>query len=104
MDQWTRVCAAADLPDPGKGVFEVDDRFVVLFHVGGRYWALEDRCTHDDGPLGEGTLQDHVITCPRHGAQFDIRNGRVLRMPATRPTASFPVKVEGDDVFVKTAD
>jgi 3-phenylpropionate/trans-cinnamate dioxygenase ferredoxin component len=94
------VCKTSDIPDPGKAVFEVGDRFVVVFHLGGRFWALDDCCTHDDGPLGEGELDGYVIACPRHGARFDIRTGDVLSMPATRPTPSFPVKVEGDDVYV----
>lgn len=101
MAQFVRVCKVTDLPDPGKRVFEVGDHFVLVFHVGGKFYALSDCCTHDDGPLGEGTLCDHAIACPRHGAKFDIRDGRVLSMPATRPTASFAVKVEGQDVFVE---
>jgi 3-phenylpropionate/trans-cinnamate dioxygenase ferredoxin component len=101
MTDFVRVCRTSDVPDPGKAVFEAGDRFVVIFHVDGRFYALDDRCTHDDGPLGEGALEDHAIACPRHGARFDIRDGRVLSMPATRPTPSYEVKVEGSDVYVR---
>lgn len=104
MSEFVRVAGVSDVPDPGKQLLEVDDRLVVLFHVGGEFFCIDDVCTHDDGPLSEGRLADHTIACPRHGAKFDIRNGRALTMPATEPTAVHAVKVEGDDVFVKVND
>jgi 3-phenylpropionate/trans-cinnamate dioxygenase ferredoxin subunit len=104
MAEFTRVASTSEVPDPGKTVVEVDDRVVALFHVGGEWFALDDVCTHDGGELASGELEDHCIICPRHGAKFDIRTGAALTMPATRPTESFEVKVEGDDVFVKVSD
>ena len=104
MSDFIRICKVSEIPDPGKQVFEVDDRFVVLFHVEGRFYALDDSCTHDGGPLGEGTLSGIEIACPRHGAKFDIRDGCVLSMPAVSDTAAHEVKVEGDEVFVKVAE
>ncbi|MBI2826160.1 MAG: non-heme iron oxygenase ferredoxin subunit [Planctomycetia bacterium] len=104
MSDFVRVAKVSDIPDPGKQIFEVDDRLVVVFHVGGRFWALDDVCTHDGGPLGEGTLDGYQIACPRHGAKFDIRDGRALTMPATRATVAHEVKVEGDAVMVKVND
>jgi 3-phenylpropionate/trans-cinnamate dioxygenase ferredoxin subunit len=101
MAEFVKVARVSEVPDPGKQVLEIDDRFVVLFHVGGEFFCLDDRCTHDDGPLGEGDLCDHTIACPRHGAKFDIRDGRALTMPATEPTAVHDVRVDGDDVFVR---
>lgn len=101
---FVRVAGVSEIPDPGKAVFEVDDRFVVVFHVGGEFFAIDDCCTHDDGPLGEGQLDDHTIACPRHGAKFDIRTGRALTMPATRATASHEVRVAGDGLFIRLSD
>lgn len=101
MPDFVRVCQQGDIPDPGKQVFEVEGRFVVVFHVDGQFYALDDCCTHDNGPLGEGALDGLAIECPRHGARFDIRNGRVLCMPATQPAAAHQVKVEGTDVYLK---
>ena len=101
MSEFVRICKQDDIPDPGKEVFEVDGRFVLVFHVDGQFFALDDCCTHDDGPLGEGVLDGLSIECPRHGAKFDIRDGRVLRMPATHAVAAHQVKVEGDDVYLK---
>lgn len=101
MSEFVRVCKVSELPDPGKTVLEVDDHLVALFHVSGTFWAIDDVCTHDGGPLADGELEDHVVICPRHGARFDIRTGQALTMPATRPTVAHAVKVEGDDVFIR---
>ncbi|MCR4414222.1 MAG: non-heme iron oxygenase ferredoxin subunit [Thermoguttaceae bacterium] len=100
-DDYIRVCRVTDLPDPGKMVVEVGDRLVGLFHVSGTFWAIDDLCTHDGGPLADGELDDHTIRCPRHGALFDIRTGRALTMPATRPTVAHEVKVVGDEVYIR---
>ena len=104
MGKFLPVCKTGDIPDPGKKVFEVGGQFVVVFHVEGRFWALDDCCTHDDGPLGEGELDGHAIACPRHGAKFDIRDGRVLSMPATRPTPAYSTKVDNDIVYVEVEE
>ena len=104
MSDFVAVSKVGDLAEGGKTVVEVDERVVALFHVGGEFFALDDVCTHDGGPLAEGELHDHEITCPRHGARFDIRDGRALCMPATQPTASHEVKIEGDTVYVKLSD
>ncbi len=104
MSQFVRVAEVAEVPDPGKQLVEVEDRLVALFHVDGKFYAIDDVCTHDGGPLAEGQLEGFTIACPRHGAKFDIRNGRALTMPATQPTVAHEVKVEGDDVFVRLSE
>ena len=101
MSEFTRVCKTSEIPDPGKAVFEVDNRFVVVIHMDGEFYALDDCCTHDGGPLGEGLLDGFQIACPRHGALFDIRTGQALTMPAVRGTTSHEVKIEGADVLVR---
>lgn len=104
MAEFVEAVRLDDIPDPGKQLLEIGDRLVVLFHVGGQFYCIDDVCTHDDGPLGEGRLVDHTIACPRHGAKFDIRDGRALTMPATEPTAVHEVKVEGQSVFVRVSE
>ena len=104
MSEFVRVCKAYEIPDPGKQVIEVDGRFVLLCRVGGQFYAIDDCCTHDQGPLGEGVLEGLTIVCPRHGAKFDVRDGRALCLPATQATAVHEVRVDGADVFVKLAD
>jgi 3-phenylpropionate/trans-cinnamate dioxygenase ferredoxin subunit len=104
MSEFVRVANVADVPDPGRMLVEIDDRMIALFQVAGHFYAIDDVCTHDGGPLAEGKLEGFAIACPRHGARFDIRDGRVLSMPATQPTVAHEVKVEGDGVFVRLAD
>jgi 3-phenylpropionate/trans-cinnamate dioxygenase ferredoxin subunit len=101
MSDFVKVAKVGEIPDPGKQLVEVDERLVVLFHVGGEYYCLDDVCTHDGGPLGEGTLDDHSIACPRHGAKFDIRSGAPLTMPATEATSAHEVKIQDDDILVR---
>jgi 3-phenylpropionate/trans-cinnamate dioxygenase ferredoxin subunit len=101
MSDFVRVATVSDVPDPGKMLVEVDERLVALFHVSGKFYAIDDVCTHDGGPLAEGKLEGHTIACPRHGAKFDIRTGAALTMPATKPTVAHEVKIEGGEVYVR---
>jgi 3-phenylpropionate/trans-cinnamate dioxygenase ferredoxin subunit len=78
----------------GERVFiEVSGKQIVLINLGGEYYAFGDICTHDDGPLGDGDIEGYEIICPRHGARFDVRNGKALCLPAMRDIPSYPVKV-----------
>jgi metal-sulfur cluster biosynthetic enzyme/nitrite reductase/ring-hydroxylating ferredoxin subunit len=99
--QFTPVAHAADLADKGRMVVEVEERLLVLIRVGDDYFALDDVCTHDDGPLSEGAVDDHSIACPRHGAKFDVRTGAALTMPATRPTQAHDVEVRDGQIYVR---
>jgi metal-sulfur cluster biosynthetic enzyme/nitrite reductase/ring-hydroxylating ferredoxin subunit len=101
MSEFTRVCDVAEVPDPGKTLVEVGGDMVALFHVDGDWHAIDDVCTHDGGPLADGELRNHTISCPRHGAKFDIRTGAALTMPAVRPTRAHEVKVEDGGVWVR---
>jgi len=87
------VCPEEELP-PGERLFmEIDNNSIVLFNLAGDYYAIADVCTHDDGPLGEGEVEDHQIICPRHGARFDITTGEVLALPAIQDVPVYPVRV-----------
>jgi 3-phenylpropionate/trans-cinnamate dioxygenase ferredoxin subunit len=88
------VCDLDELPEGERLFFDVGRNPIVIFNVGGDYYAIDDKCTHDDGPLGEGDLDDCEITCPRHGARFDIRTGDVLTLPAVMGVKSYPLRVE----------
>jgi len=101
MSEFFRVCKIADVPDPGRVVFEVDEHFIVLIKMEGEFYALDDACTHDGGPLSDGILEGTQIVCLRHGARFDIRTGQALSMPAVRAAAAHDVLVQGNDVFVR---
>jgi metal-sulfur cluster biosynthetic enzyme/nitrite reductase/ring-hydroxylating ferredoxin subunit len=90
-----------EVPDPGKTLVDVDGEMIALFHVQGAWYAIDDVCTHDGGPLADGELRDFRIACPRHGAKFDIRTGAALTMPAVRATRAHDVKVEDAAVWVR---
>ena len=101
MSEFVKVCAVSEIPDPGKMTAEVDETMVVLFHLEGQFYCLDDVCTHDGGPLGEGEFDGDQIACPRHGARFCVRSGDALTMPATQATVSHEVKVVEGQLFVK---
>jgi len=93
----------SEIPDPGSLLVEIDQRLIVLIHAAGHYYALDDVCTHDGGPLSDGPVDSHqaTIACPRHGAQFDIQTGAAKTMPATKATKSHEVQVENGMVMVR---
>ncbi len=95
------ICAVSDLPPGGMRLVEWEDLEIGVFNCKGEIYAIEDRCSHDDGPLVEGDWEPDrcVVICPRHGATFDIRSGRALTLPAYKPVETFPVSV--DDGVVK---
>jgi 3-phenylpropionate/trans-cinnamate dioxygenase ferredoxin subunit len=105
MSEYVAVAAASEIADPGKLLVEVGERLVVLIRAAGHFYALDDICTHDGGPLSEGPLDSAAgtIACPRHGAKFDIKTGAALSMPATKATQSHDVKVESGRIFVRLA-
>ncbi len=96
-----RLCALVDLPEGAARVFVVDGTELAAARSGAKVFVVENRCSHDDGPLGEGRLLGTELECPRHGARFDVATGRATRMPAVAPIASFAATVEGGDVFVE---
>lgn len=95
------VGGEGDFPPEQVRVLRVIGERICVVQSGGKLYAFEDRCSHDDGPLGEGTLQGCEIECPRHGARFDIRTGRVTAPPAYGPIEVYPTVVEDGQVFVE---
>lgn len=102
--RFVKVGRASEVPDGRPEVFEVEDRHIAVYRLDGAYYAIEDICTHDGGPLAEGDVEDGEVICPRHGARFDIKTGAVRRMPAVTPVESYPVRVEGDDLSIGLPD
>ena len=94
------ICKLADLPPGAMRIVEADGRKIGVFHADdGELYAIEDRCSHDDGPLAEGEFDAGACTveCPRHGSLFDIRTGKPKTLPAYRPVDTFEVRVDDDD-------
>ena len=101
--RWLDVAASEDLPRNEHRVFEVDGRFVAVYDVAGERFAIEDVCTHDGNPLSDGPVEDHEVTCVRHGARFCLRTGAALSPPAYEPVATFPVEVRGGRIRIAAA-
>jgi 3-phenylpropionate/trans-cinnamate dioxygenase ferredoxin subunit len=94
------VATTDELRPNERLIVEIGRKWIAIFNVEGEYYAIQDVCPHDDGPLAEGELHGCEISCPRHGAKFDIRNGKVLSPPALVNVPVYQVRVEGDQVQV----
>ncbi|HYY75265.1 MAG TPA: non-heme iron oxygenase ferredoxin subunit [Gaiellaceae bacterium] len=96
------VCPVAELPPGEVKIVRAGELAIGVYNLGGEYYAIEDRCSHDDGPLAEGDFDADtgVAICPRHGANFDVRTGRALTLPAYLPVDTFEVRVEDDFIRV----
>jgi 3-phenylpropionate/trans-cinnamate dioxygenase ferredoxin subunit len=92
------VCPTNDLPPGGRKIVAHEDLEIGVFNLNGEYLAIEDRCSHDDGPLAEGPLDvdNCTIECPRHGSLFDLRTGTPKTLPAYEKVDTFAVTVEDD--------
>jgi len=94
------VARLSDIADGTTKRVVIDGEAVLLCRAEGTLYAIEDVCTHDGGELDQGTLEGCRIECPRHGAYFDVRTGAALTLPAVVPVQTFPVRIDGDDVYV----
>ena len=74
---------------------------IAIYNISGAFYSTDDICTHDGGTLADGVLLGNEIICPRHGAKFDVRTGKALCMPAFTPVNTYPVKVQGEDIFIE---
>ena len=90
-----------EIPEGGVKIVQSGSLFLGVYRIEGELYALEDRCSHDDGPLCEGEREGFEVICPRHGARFDVRTGKVLALPATEDVDAFPVVVRDGEVFVQ---
>ena len=92
------ICPVEELPPGATRIVEWEDLEIGVFNCAGEILAIEDRCSHDNGTLAEGELdeQDCTVECPRHGSRFDLRTGKPLTLPAYVPVDTFSVLVEDD--------
>jgi 3-phenylpropionate/trans-cinnamate dioxygenase ferredoxin component len=94
------VAPASELHNGERLFVDIGSRSLVIFNVAGQLFAIGDVCSHDDGPVGDGILNGWRIVCPRHGAEFDIRTGKVLQMPAVVDIPAYPVRVVNGQIEV----
>ncbi len=106
MAEWVTLCSASELPPGQREVFGVNNRWIAVFNIGGKIYAIEDLCTHDGNALAfdlqdrPSKLVSQEIECPRHGGRFDLRNGRATRSPAEIDVPWFEARIEGDDLQI----
>lgn len=103
MSELIDICALEDLPPGAKRLVTYEDLEIGVVNCRGELFAIEDRCSHDDGELIYGELDEEacVIECPRHGSRFDLRSGKPLNLPAYVPVDTFPVVVEDGVIRVE---
>lgn len=101
MSEWIRVCARGEmLPGEFRVVWD-EDTPIAVYNIDGMFYAIEDTCTHDGGDLAGGDVHGFEVECPRHGARFDVRDGKVTAPPAVEPIASFPVRDEDGVIWTR---
>ena len=98
--EYLEIAPASELPSGERLFVDIGDNPIVIFNVAGQLFAIGDVCTHDNGPLGDGDLEGFNVVCPRHGAEFDVRDGRAVQMPAVVDIPAYPVKVEDGMILV----
>ncbi len=97
---WVPLCAETDVPSGDMKHFDVEDYELALYHVGDRFYVTSAICTHERADLTLGELEERVVTCPLHGARFDVTSGKVLSPPAFKPLKIYRVQVQDGQVLV----
>jgi 3-phenylpropionate/trans-cinnamate dioxygenase ferredoxin subunit len=101
MTDFIPVAKTSDIPPGQVRYFEFIGLPIAICHVEDEgFFAIDDECTHDGGPLDQGELDEDQIECPRHGARFNVRTGAVITLPATQPIHTYPLRVEGNIILV----
>lgn len=98
--EYIQIAPADELPNGERLFVDIGDTPVVVFNIAGQLFAIGDVCTHDDGPLGDGEVEGLHVVCPRHGAEFDVRTGQAVSMPAVVDIPAYPVRVAGGIIEV----
>jgi 3-phenylpropionate/trans-cinnamate dioxygenase ferredoxin component len=94
----------SDFPLNEQKIIDLEDEFVLVLRTESGFWAIEDRCSHDDNELFGGEVVGKEIKCPRHGARFDLESGQALCLPAVRAVRTYQVVVSDHDVFLQPRD
>ncbi|MGR3219447.1 MAG: non-heme iron oxygenase ferredoxin subunit [Candidatus Anammoxibacter sp.] len=101
MEDYKKIADVDDLNNGESKKIEFDDKVIALFKIDGNYFATDDTCTHEKASISEGEIDGGIVSCPHHGARFDIKTGQALSLPAMFPLKKYEVKVEGNDVLLK---
>ena len=101
MADFVKVANTNEIESGQARLVDVKGKQIALFNVDGEFFALDNACTHEEGPLAEGEISGHKVNCPWHAAKFDIRTGEVLGPPAYEAVARYAVRVTGTDIEVE---
>ncbi|WP_373077625.1 Rieske (2Fe-2S) protein [Zhongshania sp.] len=101
MSEFTRFCPVADVPPEGKKAAKINDTWVLVCNSKGRLYAVSNICSHATRPLLMGRMRNCAITCPVHGAKFNLETGEALNLPATKPIPTYEIRVVDDWIEVK---
>ena len=91
--EFLEIAPADQVPDGERLFIEVEGKQIVIFNLAGKFFAIGDVCTHDNGPVGDGEIEGSEIICPRHGGRFDISTGKATSLPAVVDIPAYPVRV-----------
>jgi glycine betaine catabolism B len=100
-EDFVKVADTKDIQPSHMKEVQVDGENFCVVNVEGKYYAIGSICTHEDGPLADGTLEGYEVECPWHGSKFDVRTGEVMSPPASEPEPTYQVKVDGNSVLIK---
>ena len=97
MDKYLKICNTFEIPEGSSKVFKINDTEIVVIQTKGNFYALDNRCSHQEGPLGLGRILDRSIICPWHGARFELQSGRLLEGPNCKNLKNYIVQINQDE-------
>ncbi|MGR3178664.1 MAG: non-heme iron oxygenase ferredoxin subunit [Candidatus Anammoxibacter sp.] len=100
MEDYKKIANVNDLNDGEAKKIEFDGKAIALFKIDGNYFATDDTCTHEKASISEGEIDGDIVSCPHHGARFDIKTGQALSLPAMFPLKTYQIKVDGNDIKI----
>jgi len=101
MEKWVKVTHQNEIPKGQTRAFTIENEPIAISHVEDGFFAYENKCSHMDFPLDDGILEGCEIECAHHGAKFDVKTGEALCMPAVSAIRVYPLKIEGDEIYVE---
>jgi len=105
---FVKICKVSDVKDGTMKKFEVEEKEILVSNIGGKYYAINNKCTHRNGDLSQGKLEGNIVTCPKHGSKFDITTGKVVSEPKipllklkVNDEEKYEVKIDGENILIK---
>lgn len=100
MGDFVKVAEIGEINEGESKQVEINTRKIALFNIDGNYYATDDTCTHQKASISKGEIEGDVVSCPHHGARFNIKTGAVLSLPAMFPLKTYTVNIDGNDIKI----